>query len=114
MGEFTFEKKDRLAKRSQFEQVMNQGQKRRIDTLCTVFFLPNNLDRKRLGIIASRKIGNAVARNRAKRKIREVFRRIKNRIEPPMDIVIISGKDLVSLPGSVLERKISKTLPVKS
>ncbi|KMP12031.1 ribonuclease P [Candidatus Nitromaritima sp. SCGC AAA799-C22] len=113
MRKFTFGKKERLAKRSQFEQVMNRGQKRRIDTLCTVFFLPNNLDRKRLGIIASRKTGNAVVRNRAKRKIREVFRHIKNRIEPAMDIVVISGRDLVSLPGSVLERKISKTLPVK-
>jgi len=30
-----------------------------------------------------------------------------------MDIVVISGRDLVSLPISVLEKKISKTLPVK-
>jgi len=59
-----------------------------------------------LGIIASKKIGNAVARNLTKRKIREVFRHIKGRIEPPMDIMIISGRDLVSLPVSVIEKKI--------
>ena len=93
---------------------MNQGQKHRTENFCTVFFLPNGLDRKRLGIIASKKIGNAVARNLVKRKIREVFRRTKGRIEPAMDIVIISGRDLVSLPVSVIEKKIFQSLPVKS
>ena len=93
---------------------MNQGQKHRTENFCTVFFLPNGLDRKRLGIIASKKIGDAVTRNLVKRKIREVFRRTKGRIEPAMDIVIISGRDLVSLPVSVIEKKIFQSLPVKS
>ena len=113
MTDFAFGKSEHLTKRPQFEWVMNRGQRRKIDTLCTVFFLPNELDRKRLGIIASKKIGNAVIRNRAKRKIREVFRHIKNRIEPAMDIVVISGRDLVCLPISTLERKIFETLPVR-
>ena len=114
MRKFSFGKRERLAKRPQFEQVMSQGQKHRTGTFCTVFFLPNGLDRKRLGIIASKKIGNAVARNLTKRKIREVFRHIKGRIEPAVDIVIISGRDLVSLPVSVIEKKIFQSLPVKS
>ena len=113
MGKFSFRKSERLAKRPQLEQVMNQGQKHCTGTFCTIFFLPNRLDRKRLGIIASKKIGNAVVRNLAKRKIREVFRRIKGRIEPAMDIVIVSGKSLVSLPVSVIERKIFQSLPIK-
>ena len=114
MRKFSLEKRERLAKRTQFEQVMNQGQKHRTGTFFTVFFLPNGLGRKRLGIIASKKIGNAVARNLTKRKIREVFRHIKGRIEPTMDIVIISGRDLASLPVSVIEKKIFQSLPVKS
>ena len=113
MRKFSFGKWERLAKRPQFEQVMNRGQKYRTGTFCTVFFLPNGLDRKRLGIIASKKIGNAVTRNLTKRKIREVFRQIKGRIEPAMDIVIISGRDLVSLPVAVIEKKFFQSLPVK-
>ena len=113
MRKFSFGKREHLIKRPQFEQVMNQGQRHRIETFCTIFFLPNGLDRKRLGIIASKKIGNAVLRNLAKRKIREVFRHIKDRIEPAMDIVIVSGRDLVSLPVSVIERKFFQSLPVK-
>ena len=92
---------------------MDRGQRLRVDTFFTVFFLPNGLNRKRLGIIASKKIGNAVVRNLAKRKIREVFRRIKGRIEPAMDIVIVSGGSLVSLPVSVIVRKIFQSLPIK-
>ena len=92
---------------------MDRGQRLRVDTFFNVFFLPNGLNRKRLGIIASKKIGNAVVRNLAKRKIREVFRRIKGRIEPAMDIVIVSGRSLVSLPVSVIERKIFQSLPIK-
>jgi len=72
--------------------------------------LANGLGRRRLGIIASKKVGNAVIRNRAKRKIREAFRRIKDRIDPGMDIVVISGKDLVSLSVCTLEEKLSKPL----
>jgi len=113
MSEFSLGKRERLAKRPQFEQVMNRGRKHKIETFCTVFFLPNGLKRKRLGVIVSKKIGNAVVRNQAKRKIREIFRHVKNRIEPAMDVVVISGRDLVSLPVSVLETKIFKSFPVK-
>ncbi len=110
MAQYSFPKSERLAKRSEFDKVMREGKKKRVDTVCTVFFLPNGLNRKRLGIIASKKVGNAVHRNRAKRKIREVFRHIKNRISPAMDIVVISGKDLVALPLGSLAEKLSKTL----
>ena len=110
MGKYSFRKKEHLTKRPQFEQVMDQGQKHQIENFCTVFFLPNGLDRQRLGVIASKKIGNAVVRNLAKRKIREVFRQLKHRMEPALDIVVISGKDMVTLPYKVIEKKLSNAL----
>lgn len=77
----------------------------------TLFFMSNGLSKKRLGIIASKKIGNAVIRNRAKRMIREAFRRLEYAGLPGMDVVVISGKNLVSLPLSDLETKILNNLP---
>ncbi|MDH5762903.1 MAG: ribonuclease P protein component [Nitrospinota bacterium] len=110
MADQSFAKNERLLARSEFKQVLDRGRKETVDRTCTLFFLPNHLDRKRLGIIASKKIGNAVNRNRAKRKIREVFRRHKHLGERGMDIVVISARKLVNLPYDVLERKLTKTL----
>ncbi len=51
-----------------------------------------------------------MARNQAKRKIREIFRRHKKLGERNMDIVVISAKKLVNLPYAILERKLTQTL----
>jgi ribonuclease P protein component len=69
----------------------------------TVLALPNALTCDRLGIIASRKLGGAVMRNRAKRRLRALFRHQ----EPDMahlrgyrslDLVVIPRRELVSAP----------------
>ena len=106
----SFAKDERLLARPDFKKVMTEGRKKVVDRTCTLFFLPNSLGRKRLGIIASRKIGNAVNRNRAKRKIREIFRRHKHLGERDMDIVVISARKLVNLPYAILEQKLMQTL----
>jgi ribonuclease P protein component len=106
----SFTKGERLLTRPDFKKVMDQGRKKMLDRTCTLFFLPNSLGRKRLGIIASRKIGNAVHRNRAKRKIREIFRRHKDLGAQDMDIVVISARKLVNLPYAILEQKLKQTL----
>ena len=42
------------------------------------------------GVVASRRVGSAVARNRAKRLLREVFRRRKPKRETSADIVLVA------------------------
>jgi ribonuclease P protein component len=66
-----------------------------------MFVLPTNRGVGRLGIAATRKIGGAVQRNRAKRLIREVFRR--NKIAPGFDIVIIPKREYLDASLSILE-----------
>ena len=67
----------------------------------TVFVLPNDRAVGRLGIAATRKLGGAVQRNRAKRLIREVFRR--NKIASGFDVIIIPKRDLLDASLSTLE-----------
>ena len=58
-----------------------------------VFVLPPGAGsdaRPRLGITVSRKVGNAVTRNRVKRQVREWFRASRSGIEPGSEVVVIS------------------------
>jgi len=58
-------------------------------SLLTLHVLSNQLGRPRLGITATRKVGNAVVRNRLRRCCREVYRRYRRRAElPALDIVV--------------------------
>ena len=66
-----------------------------------MFFLANQSGVGRLGIAATRKLGGAVARNRAKRLIREVFRR--NKLAPGFDVVVIPKRELLDASLNVLE-----------
>ena len=110
MGDYSYTKLERLTKRPEFQKVLAEGEKKRIGRLCTVFSLPNGLNRKRLGIIASKKVGNAVARNRVKRSIRETFRQMRHRMTPAVDIVVISGKEMVAESYKVIDEKLSNAL----
>jgi ribonuclease P protein component len=63
--------------------------RRRQGSLALLYFVPNQLEGPRLGITASRKVGNAVIRHRLKRRINEIYRRWQDRSQlPPLDLVV--------------------------
>ncbi len=87
MSDERFTKAERLLKRQEFRQVYAAG-KRYSLPLFTAFVLPTQKGKSRLGITVTKKIGRAVMRNRAKRLIREVFRKNKSRFEGSFDLVV--------------------------
>ena len=82
-----FPKTNRILKREVFKRVYEQGRKIQ-GRHFTAFTLENAEGRPRLGITATRKIGNSVERNRARRLVREAFRKNKWLAEVGVDIVI--------------------------
>lgn len=58
--------------------------------------LPNGGPVGRLGVAATRKLGSAVERNRAKRLAREVFRRQK--VAAGLDVVVIPRREMLNAP----------------
>lgn len=51
---------------------------------------------RRLGVVASRKVGNSVARSRAKRLLREVFRVNRHRILGDEDVILVARKSILT------------------
>lgn len=74
----------------------------------TLFTLPNGLDVARLGVIATRRVGGAVRRNRAKRLVRELFRHRKGR--PGRDVVVLVRPDVPDVPIDALKADYRRTL----
>lgn len=89
-----FPKTDRILKRDVFRRVYEQGRKLQARYF-TAFVLPNLGERSRLGITTTRKIGNSVERNRARRLVREAFRKNKWLVPRGVDIVINVKRPLV-------------------
>lgn len=88
---FTFDKEVRLRRRSEFLRVQDRGHKITADCLlCLV--LPNGRAEglTRLGLTVSTKVGNAVVRNRIRRRLRELFRLKRANLPRGLDLVFIA------------------------
>lgn len=83
-----FRRQDRLRRRREFVRCYREG-RRRHGALAILYFAPNDEQRPRLGVTASRKVGSAVVRHRLRRQTREVFRRFAGRGDlPALDLVV--------------------------
>ena len=95
-----FRPAERIRRRAEFQQIYDRGAKVH-SRYFTIFLLANQQPTGRLGIAATKKLGGSVQRNRAKRLIREVFRR--NKIAPGFDVVVIPKRDLLQATLTALE-----------
>ena len=68
----------------------------------------NPNDVKRLGITVTKKVGNAVVRNRLKRLIREFFRRNKVLFPAGYDVVVMAKKNIPPLTYQETERELAE------
>jgi ribonuclease P protein component len=81
-------KQERLLEREDYLNTQSEGQRRSTRHLI-LYARPNGRDYARLGITASRKVGQATTRNWWKRRIREIFRRNKREFPGGYDFVVI-------------------------
>ena len=58
----------------------------------------------RLGVVTSKRIGNAVVRNRARRLMREAFRVHQHDFAAPVDLVLVARPSIAGKPLAVVEK----------
>ncbi len=101
----SFRKCERLTQNNDFKRVYEQGKKMRSSSFVLCIESDRTRQYRRLGIIASKKVGNAVKRNRCKRLVRELFRRNKDKFPPGSDLVVIVKRDMVGKRYAELEEE---------
>jgi ribonuclease P protein component len=95
-----FRAEEHIRTRGDFERIYESGT-RISGRLMTLFVRDNGGSIPRLGIAATRKLGSAVVRNRAKRLVRELFRH--NKPAGGVDVVVVARREMLDAPYTSLE-----------
>lgn len=90
-------KENRLAKREEFQKVYRHGK-----SSANHQFVVYRLHRPapaplRLGVSVSKKVGNAVVRNRIRRTVKEIVRLHLDKLETNVDIIVIARKPVAEM-----------------
>jgi len=102
----------RLLRHADFERVYEQG-RRHFGVHMTVFYLRRaEGEGLRVGFTVSRALGNAVERNRMKRRLRECVRLCRPAAFPAVDLVINPKKSLLAADFSDLQKEVSRAFAV--
>ncbi|KPJ55717.1 MAG: hypothetical protein AMJ42_06365 [Deltaproteobacteria bacterium DG_8] len=107
MKRFSLGKEERLLISSEFKRLIRKGKSQSTEHF-EIFTFHNQIEKRRLGIKTSKKIGSAVKRNCIKRLLREFFRLHKTHLPPSSDILFIAkpGADRLNYSGLCEELKI--------
>lgn len=99
-----FDRARRLRARAEFDHVFRKG-RRLGGRQFLLIAVPNGGAAHRLGIAAGRKLGGAVIRNRARRLLRESFRRLAPPTDQAFDLVVVANADIVGRTQSEVDRE---------
>jgi ribonuclease P protein component len=90
----------RIRRSREFREIAEGGRRHSSSAFVVLVRPASPSGRTRLGITASRRVGNAVVRNRVKRRIREWFRRTGRAQLPGLDVVVIARASSAELRGA--------------
>lgn len=78
--------------------------------MLVLLYHPNDLDGSRFGFSVSRRIGNAVVRNRVKRVLREAVRQQLDLVSPGWDVVFVARRGCLTADYAAYERSVNSLL----
>jgi len=103
------ERRVRLRRASDVRRVYDEGRSW-VHPLLVLVARPNGLDFSRVGVTASRNVGNAVARNRAKRLLREAARHLYHQFEAGWDVMLVARAGILKVKEPQVEEALASLL----
>ena len=100
---FTLPARLRVKRAALFQEAFRQNQKQ-VGRYIVLWSRAGEDADVRLGVVASKKVGNSVARSRAKRRMREWFRLNRHRLTPPDDVILVARRSILDAPIADLNR----------
>ena len=100
-------RRQRLTGQLQFERTYAQ-QRRFVGRFMVLWCYTGEDAALRLGVVASRRIGPAVIRNRAKRRLREVFRLNRHALHGHMDVVLVARPAVIKAKWGDLVQELNR------
>jgi ribonuclease P protein component len=98
-----------LRNQSDFSRVYNHG-KSRGGRFAVVLYRKNGLKYSRTAFVASKKVGNSVNRNRARRLMKAAFRAIGSNIVSGYDIIFVARAAIIDCKEKDVEKQLRKSL----
>jgi len=92
-----------------FQEIRQQGRSY-VNHLLVLCVLPNDLPYTRFGFTVNSRIGNAVQRNRIKRRLREIMRLQQDSLQPGWDIILIARQPIRSADYHEMETACARLL----
>lgn len=104
------QRKLRLRNRADFSRVYRGGKSFANSQFVVYWSRQRIADPFRLGVSVSKKVGNAVVRNRMRRVVKEIIRHYEGKIAPQTDLIIIVRKPAITMKYAELEKSIAHVL----
>ena len=102
-------RKNVLRRKSDFTSIYNRG-KSVGDRYVVVFYRKNHLPYTRKAFLASKKVGNSVKRNRARRLMKESFRLTDLKIPEGYDLIFIARNTIVNAKCQDVKKSLESAL----
>ena len=100
---------DILRYRKDFDRLYKKGRSTG-DKYIVVFHVANGFLYSRKAFLASKKVGGAVVRNRARRLMKESFRKMEQEVKPGRDILFIARSSIKGASCSEVESSLRRAL----